>query len=192
MKYFLRWVQFRHDDPLVAEYEKIGYPTRKLVHYTGTTIVGFPTEPTITTLGMNEKLVTAAEATPEEQFKWLMLGEKYWIRGVTEEGKPVEDVYGNQISYTLKYKPAAVDFEHFKKMILKYQSQVRCCSVMPQEDTSSYEYQPEEPIGKERFEKIKKAISTAKEVSKLVEEIGREHVGCDNGACPVDFNSGSK
>jgi hypothetical protein len=24
------------------------------------------------------------------------------------------------------------------------------------------------------------------------EDVGREHVGCDSGACPVDFNSGSK
>jgi ribonucleoside-triphosphate reductase (formate) len=189
MKYFLRWVQFRHDDPLVKEYHKAGYPTRQLVHYTGTTIVGFPTEPTITTLGMEDKLITAAEATPEEQFKWLMLGEKYWIRGVTEEGKPVEDAYGNQISYTLKYKPDAVDYEHFKKMILKYQSQVRCCSVMPQEDTSSYEYQPEQPISAHEFMSIVEKVKKAK---KLTEEIGREHVGCDNGACPVDFNSGRK
>jgi hypothetical protein len=154
MKYFLRWVQFRHDDPLVEEYKSAGYPIRKLTQYAGTTIVGFPTEPTITTLGMEEKLVTAAEATPEEQFKWLMLGEKYWIHGVAEDGKAVEDAYGNQISYTLKYKPDLVDFEHFKKMILKYQSQLRCCSVMPQEGCFvSYEYQPEQSIGAKEFKK---------------------------------------
>jgi hypothetical protein len=133
--------------------------------------------------------VTAAEATPEEQFKWLMLGEKYWIHGVNEDSKPVEDAYGNQISYTLKYKPESVDFEHFKKMILKYQSQVRCCSVMPQEDISSYEYQPEQSIGVEEFKNVVDKIHHAKN---LTEEISREHVGCDNGACPVDFNSGRK
>lgn len=188
MEYFLRWVQFRNDDPLVAEYKKAGYPVKKLVNYTGTTVVGFPTEPTITTLGMGNKLVTAAHATPEEQFKWLMLGEKYWIRGVMPDGKPVEDVYGNQISYTLKYKPSLVDFDHFRKMIMKYQSQVRCCSVMPQEDVSSYEYQPEESIGAQEFSVIVKKIEHAA----LKEDIGREHVGCDNGACPVDFNSGKK
>lgn len=188
MEYFLRWVQFRHDDPLVQDYKKAGYPVRKLVHYTGTTIVGFPTEPTITTLGMGDKLVTAANATPEEQFKWLMLGEKYWIHGVTPEGKPVEEENGNQISYTLKYKPSLVDFDHFKKMILKYQSQVRCCAVMPQEDTASYEYQPEESVDFETYAEIVKKIERVA----LAEEIGREHVGCDNGACPVDFNSGRK
>ena len=186
MEYFLRWVQFRNDDPLVQTYKKAGYPVRKLTHYQGTTIVGFPTEPTITTLGMGKKLVTAAHATPEEQFKWLMLGEKYWIHGVDTEGKLVADSYGNQISYTLKYKPTIVDFDHFKKMILRYQSQVRCCSVMPQEDTSSYEYQPEQSISAEEFS------SVVTKIARIAEEVGREHVGCDNGVCPVDFNSGHK
>jgi ribonucleotide reductase alpha subunit len=189
MEYFLRWVQFRNDDPLVASYKAAGYPVKKLVNYTGTTIVGFPTEPTITTLGMGDKLVTAAHATPEEQFKWLMLGEKYWIRGVTPEGKPVEDVYGNQISYTLKYKPTLVDFDHFRKMIMKYQSQVRCCAVMPQEDVSSYEYQPEQAITEKEFFSI---VEKVERTAQLNEEVGREHVGCDNGVCPVDFNSGNK
>ena len=188
MAYFLRWVQFRNDDPLVEVYKQAGYPVRILQQYAGTTIVGFPTEPTIMTLGMGNKLVTAANATPEEQFKWLMLGEKYWIRGVTPEGTPVEDVYGNQISYTLKYKPSVVDFDHFKKMILKYQSQVRCCSVMPQEDTSSYEYLPEQAISEVEFAEVVAKI----ELAALTEDIGREHVGCDSGACPVDFNSGRK
>jgi intein/homing endonuclease len=188
MEYFLRWVQFSNDDPLVEVYKKAGYPVRKLTQYTNTTIVGFPTEPTITTLGMGDKLVTAANATPEEQFKWLMLGEKYWICGVTPDGKPVEDIYGGQISYTLKYKPNLTDFDHFKKMILKYQSQVRCCSIMPQEDTSSYEYQPEESISEKKFSSIVEKIQAAK----LTEDIGREHIGCDTGVCPVDFNSGKK
>jgi ribonucleotide reductase alpha subunit len=194
MAEFLRWVQFRNDDPLVTVYKDLGYPTRELVSYAGTTIVGFPTAPAITELGMGDKMVTAGDATPEEQFQWLLNGEKYWIHGTDENGVPVKDSYGNQISYTLKYKPEVVDFEHFKKMILKYQSQVRCCSVMPQSDTSSYEYQPEQPISSQDFLKIKEAIIDAqlRKQSVIREDIGREHVGCDNGACPVDFNSGSK
>lgn len=190
MREFLRWVQFRNDDPLVDTYKAAGYPVRDLVQYTGTTIVGFPTAPTITTLGMGDKLVTAAEASPEEQFKWLMLGEKYWINGTDEVGEPVKDSYGNQISYTLKYKPEVTDYDHFKKMILKYQSQVRCCSVMPQDDASSYEYQPEQPVTTYEYRRLVGMIASAKTV--LAEEIGREHVGCDNGACPIDFNSGAK
>lgn len=194
MAEFLRWVQFRQDDPLVETYRNHGYPTRDLVSYTGTTIVGFPTAPAITTLGMGDKLVTAGNATPEDQFQWLLNGEKYWIHGTDREGNPVKENYGNQISYTLKYKPEVVDYQHFKAMILKYQSQVRCCSVMPQADTSSYEYQPEQAVTSAEFQAIVHEINKAAERNAQVlnEEIGREHVGCDNGACPVDFNSGGK
>ena len=187
MREFLRWVQFRNDDPLVEIYRNDGYPTRELVQYNGTTIIGFPTAPAITRLEMGDKLITAAEATPEEQFKWLMLGEKYWIHGTDEAGTLTKENYGNQISYTLKYKPDTIDFEHFRKMILKYQSQVRCCSVMPQADVLSYEYQPEQPITSEEFASIMNGI-----VTHTSEDIGREHVGCDNGACPIDFNTGKK
>jgi hypothetical protein len=196
LAYYLRWVQFRSDDPLVQQYKDAGYPTRELVSYSGTTIVGFPTAPTITELGMGDALVTAGEATPEEQFKWLMLGEKFWIRGTDENGVPLNENFGNQISYTLKYKPELVSIEEFSDMILKYQSQVRCCSVMPQADVSSYEYQPEQPISIEEYAAIQDNISAATlraaKQQSMQEEIGREHVGCDSGACPVDFNSGRK
>ncbi len=74
--------------PLVAEYRAKGYPVRELKTYSGTTIVGFPTAPLICQLGMGDKLVTAAEATPEEQYEYLRLLEKYWIRGVDEAGQP--------------------------------------------------------------------------------------------------------
>ena len=98
MTQYLRWVQFRDDDPLIVKYRASGYPIRELQQYSGTIIVGFPTQPTIATLGMGDALVTAGQATPEEQYKWLMLGEKYWIHGVDENGEPVEENYGNQIS----------------------------------------------------------------------------------------------
>jgi hypothetical protein len=194
MAYYLRWVQFRNDDPLIPQYQNNGYPTRQLKEYSGTTIVGFPTAPAITELGMGDKLVTAGEATPEEQFKWLMLGEKYWIKGTDEYGVPVTEDKGNQISYTLKYKPELVSFDLFKDMLMKYQGQVRCCSVMPQEDTSSYEYLPEQPVSYEEYQSLlaglEKSIWKKAEVT---EEIGREHLGCSaTGACPVDFNSGDK
>lgn len=188
MREFLRWVQFRNDDPLISNYRDLGYPIRELVQYTGTTIVGFPTRPTITTLGMGDKLVTAAEATPEEQFKWLMLGEKYWICGTDENGGPLAVDYGNQISYTLKYDPKIVSLKHFQQMLLKYQSQVRCCSVMPQEDVGAYEYSPEQPVTGQEYIDI---VSRIKEPS-LHEDIGLEHVLCEGGACPIDFNTGEK
>jgi hypothetical protein len=187
MAWYLRWVQFREDDPAVEKYILNGYPYRYLKQYSGTVIVGFPTEPAIAQLGMGDKLVTAGEATPEEQYQWLHLGEKYWINGVTKEGTPLHERIGNQISYTLKYNPKNVDFKHFKQMLLENQSKIRCCSVMPQVDMAAYEYQPEQPITKAEYEGIAHAIEAA-----LQEEIGREHVACDGGACPVDFEEGDK
>lgn len=182
MREFLRWVQFRNDDPLVREYQNKGYPTKELKVYAGTTIVGFPTAPTITRLGMGDKLVTAAEATPEEQYKWLMLGEKYWIRGTDEKGSDIQEQYGNQISYTLKYKPDIVSFIEFKEMLQKYQSKISCCSVMPQVDGTAYEYQPEQPVSSEEYQSIVAGID------KMKEDVDFAHVDCAAGACPIDFN----
>jgi adenosylcobalamin-dependent ribonucleoside-triphosphate reductase len=184
MAWYLRWVQFRNDDPLVNEYIKNGFPHRKLIQYNQTTIIGFPTAPVITQLGMADKLVTAGEATPSEQYQWLKLGEKYWINGTDAAGVPVKESYGNQISYTLKYKPELVDYKHFRKMLKDHQSQIRCCSVMPQVDTSVYEYQPEERVSRERFEEIQANIR-----QQMQEDIGKEHVECEGGSCPIDFKS---
>jgi ribonucleoside-triphosphate reductase (formate) len=177
MREYLRWVQFRNDDPLIEEYRAKGYPVRQLKTYSGTTIVGFPTVPQICTLGMGDKLVTAAEATPEEQYEFLRLLEKYWLHG---DGA---HQYGGQVSYTLKYDPKTVDFEHFRRTLLEGQSTIKCCSVMPQTDATSYEYQPEEPVSKERFDEIVAAIKTGAPK----EDVGFEHVDCSSGSCPVDF-----
>lgn len=181
MREYLRWVQFRNDDPLVAEYQAKGYPIKKLRTYQGTTVVGFPTQPTIVQLAkdlhLTDKVVTAAEATPEEQFEYLRLLEKYWIAG----GRTNDT--GNQVSYTLKYDPEVVTLEEFSKVILKNQPTVKCVSVMPQVDATAYEYQPEQPLVKGEYERIAaliKGTSTA-------ESIDLVHVACDGGACPVDF-----
>ena len=192
LAHYLRWVQFRDTDPLVPAYEAQGYPVRRnLKTYTGTVIVGFPTEPIVASLGMGDALVLAGDASPEDQYKWLQLNEFYWLEGGTVaeylEGKgprPGEDRYGSQISYTLKYKPNETSFEEFSEMMMKYQPTIRCCSVMPEinADESVYEYLPEQPLTKVEFEASLKNIRLA-----LAEDIGREHVGCDNGACPVDF-----
>lgn len=182
MREFLRWVQFRADDPLVKDYQKRGYPIRELKTYSGTTIVGFPTAPTITRLGMGDKLVTAAEATPEQQYKWLMLGEKYWINGTDEKGNLLVEKYGNQISYTLKYKPDVVSYDAFREMMMKYQSKIACCSVMPQVNATAYEYQPEQPVTTEEYKDIVAKVNRTKE------DVGLEHVDCGSGgACPIDF-----
>lgn len=172
MRKLIRWVQFRYDDPLVEEYKAKGYPWRELKSYSGTVIIGFPTAPVITTLGMEDHLVTAGEATPEEQFRWLRLLEHYWL------GK-----HGpNQISYTLKYKPSETSFEKFENIMFKNMRHVRAVSVLPQIETLSYEYQPEEPITDQEFDKISGQI-----IDDMDEEVDRVHVQCDTGGCPIDF-----
>ena len=57
---------------------------------------------------------------------------------------------------------------------------------MPQTDAanSAYEYLPEEPVTKARYEEITRAISEA-----VAEDIGREHLDCSSGACPIDFKT---
>ncbi|CAO3459569.1 hypothetical protein [Azospirillum argentinense] len=184
MREFLRWVQFRHDDPIVAEYAAKGYPVRQLKTYSGTTIVGFPTAPIICTLGMGDKLVTAAEATMAEQMRYLRLLETFWIRGVEEDLTPLAVDTGNQVSYTAKYDPKTTSYADFMATMIDGQFDVRCCSVMPQSDATAYEYQPEQPVTKAEYELIREQI---REVA-AKEDIGFEHVDCGSGACPIDFN----
>lgn len=187
MREFMRWVQFRNDDPLVSEYEGKGYPIKRLKSYEGTTIVGFPTRPKICELDGGEWVVTAAEATPADQYQFLRLLEKYWIRGVAEDGvTPLPDT-GNQVSYTLKYDPAKIDFSGFLDTLIEGQFTVKCCSVMPQADTTAYEYQPEQPVTKHEFEMVAAAIAA----DNVKEDVGFEHVDCAGGACPIDFNKNS-
>lgn len=181
MREYIRWVQFRNDDPLVKRYQKKGYPSQVLKNYSGTTVIGFPTQPEICRLGMNGELVTAGEATLEEQYKWLMLLEKYWIVGVDEFEQPLDDT-GNQISYTLKYKKDKVDYKKFKSMIKKYQSQVKVCSVMPQQEMTAYEYQPEQAVTIGEFMKVLREITGEDGVK---EDIDLEALKCDSGACPI-------
>jgi len=169
----------------VAEYEAKGYPVRRLRTYESTTIVGFPTRLPICDMDGGAWIVTAAEATPSEQYEFLRLLEKYWIVGVEEDGvTPLADT-GNQVSYTLKYDPKKVDFEHFLNTLISGQFSIRCCSVMPQINSEVYEYTPEQAVTKAEYELISAAI---KEVA-LKEDVGFEHVDCGTGGCPVDFSS---
>lgn len=182
MRWYMRWVQFSESDPLIKTYEKNGYPIKHLKQYKNTVIVGFPTTPIITELGMGDALVTAAEATPEEQYRWISLGEKYWIHGVDDAGIPLTLNTGNQISYTLKYDPKVVDYAGFTKTLKEWQSKVKCCSIMPQEEKSSYEYLPEQPVTKAEYESVMNNIKRV-----LEEDVDFAHVDCSTGACPVDF-----
>lgn len=181
MREYIRWVQYRSDDPMVRKYQKKGYPVKELRSYTGSSAVGFPTQPLICRIGMNGELVTAGEATPEEQYKWLMLLEKYWIVGVAKDGQPLPDT-GNQVSYTLKYDPNRVTFQEYQDMVKKYQGLVKCCSVMPQQDSTAYEYQPEQPVTISEF---MKALNEIEKDESLLEDIDYEHLKCESGACPI-------
>jgi adenosylcobalamin-dependent ribonucleoside-triphosphate reductase len=185
MKEYIRWVQFRLDDPLYEKYKLLGYQCQELRTYVGSGIVGFPTQPEICKLGMGDRLVTAAQASPEQQYKWLMLLEKYWIHGTDDVGRPLVRNTGNQVSYTLKYKPSIIDFKSFCDMIRKYQSKIRCCSVMPQVDLddTAYEYQPEQQVTIEDYHAY---VTNIKQ--EIEEDLDRQHLDCSTGACPVDFN----
>ncbi len=185
MREYIRWVQFRDDDPIIKKYRRMKYPIKELKSYTGTVAIGFPTQPEICKLGMKDKLLTASEASPEEQYKWLMLLEKYWIVGVDEQGKPLPDI-GNQVSYTLKYDPDKVSFRKFSSMVRKYQPLIKTCSVMPKIDATAYEYQPEESVTINDFMKMVREIGMATGgEDKLLEDISLEHLKCDSGACPI-------
>lgn len=182
MREYIRWVQYRSDDPMVKKYQKKGYPVKELRSYQGSTAVGFPTQPLICRIGMNGQLMTAAEASPEDQYKWLMLLEKYWIRGVDSKGELLPEDTGNQVSYTLKYDPNRVTFKEYTEMVNKYQSKVKCCSVMPQQDITAYEYQPEQPVTISEFMRVLHEIEKDED---LMEDIDYEHLKCESGACPI-------
>jgi adenosylcobalamin-dependent ribonucleoside-triphosphate reductase len=171
---YLRWVQYRSDSPLLPELIAAGYPTRVLETYKGVTIVGFPTQPVICTLGMGDELVTAPNATPAEHFRFLRLLETYWLK---VSG-------GNQISYTLKYDPRTVTYDEYQATIMDNMPKVRAVAVMPFGDTSGYEYLPEEEVSAARFAELVARI----EGGRVEEDIGREHVECSTGACPITFN----
>jgi hypothetical protein len=181
---YLRWVQFkgvrREDgvwengtDPLLSTYEAKGYPVRSLRSFPGMSIVGFPTVPLIQRLGMGEKVLTAPEATPEEQFRWLELLEKYWI-GAEQ---------GNQVSYTLKIYTDRHDLENFRAMVATYQPGVRCCAVLPSRADSDlgYEYLPEEEVSAGRFAAITAGIAD----EKVREVVDWAHLQCASGVCPL-------
>jgi hypothetical protein len=182
---YLRWVQFKGTrdpvsgvwatdaDPLLAEYEARGYPMRALKTFPGMTIVGFPTVPLIMRLGLGDRLVTAPEASPAEQYHWLRLLERYWI-GAAQ---------GNQVSYTLKIYTDRHDLDGFREIVLREQPGVRCCAVLPTRADAlmGYEYLPEEEVSVDAFAALVAAIDavTAREA------VDMAHLQCAAGVCPI-------
>ncbi len=170
---YLRWVQFRASDPLVADYTARGYPVRALQTFPGVAIVGFPTLPLIQRLGLGDRLVTAPEATPAEQYRWLGLLERHWIGAAR----------GNQVSYTLKIATDRFDLEDFRAILLEHQPQLRCCAVLPSRPDSElgYEYLPEEEVDADRF----RAIVAGIDDPGVAEAVDLARLQCEAGVCPI-------
>ena len=119
-------------------------------------------------------MVTAGEATPEEQFEWLRLLEQYWIGPKR----------GNQISYTLKYHPALLTLEMYRQLISDNVPTIRAVSVLPEVELS-YEYEPEEEISRARYDQLMEVIGR-----RMHEDVDRVHVECEGGSCPISFDEG--
>ncbi|WP_457485713.1 recombinase [Teichococcus aerofrigidensis] len=181
---YLRWVQFKGtrdetgawrpgSDPLLADYAARGYSLRELRSFPGMTIVGFPTVPLAQRLGMESGLVTAPEATPDEQYRWLRLLERHWIGAER----------GNQVSYTLKIYTDRHDLKAFRAIVLREQPRIRCCSVLPSRPDSElgYEYLPEEEVSAGRFAALVEGIDD----SAVREAVDWAHLQCASGVCPI-------
>ncbi|PWS35242.1 recombinase [Falsiroseomonas bella] len=180
---YLRWVQFkgvkgehgwaRDADPLLPDYEARGYPVRGLRSFPGMSIVGFPTLPLIQRLGIGDRLVTAPEASPAEQYRWLGLLERHWIGAER----------GNQVSYTLKIFTDRHDLDAFRELVLRHQPEIRCCAILPSrpDHALGYEYLPEEELPAGRFAAIVDGIEDAA----LHEAVDMAHLACASGVCPI-------
>ena len=181
---YLRWVQFRggpdgqggwlpDGDPLIADYAARGYPVRALETFPGVTVVGFPTLPLIQRLGIGDRLVTAPEATPEEQYRWLGLLERHWLG----------EHRGNQVSYTLKIATDRVGLEDFRALLRAHQPHLRCCAVLPSRPDRDlgYEYLPEEEVAEDRFRAIVAAIRDPG----IAEAVDLARLQCEAGVCPI-------
>jgi hypothetical protein len=182
---YLRWVQFKGvrdeqseewadgSDPLLAEYAERGYPMRTLKTFPGMTVVGFPTVPLLLRLGLGERSVTAGEASPGDQYRWLRLLEAHWI-GAEK---------GNQVSYTLKIFSNTHDLESFRAIVREQQPLVRCCAVLPSrpDHELGYEYLPEEEVSEVAFDAIVRRI----DAGATHEGIDPVHLQCAGGVCPI-------
>ena len=170
--FYLRWVQYRHDDPALADLQERGYPVKDVSHaYPETVVVGFPTKMPITDL-LGPSVVLAGDMTPQDHYDWLHLLESTWL-----------SERGNNVSYTMKFKPEELPYEEYKRMVLENQPTVRTCSVMPQVDMSAYAYQPEERISREQYEDMVGKIARLKS-----EAYDKNALECEGGACPIEFD----
>jgi len=144
---------------------------RTLRTFPGMTVVGFPTVPLLLRLGLGHRTVTAGEAAPTDQYRWLRLLEEHWI-GAEQ---------GNQVSYTLKIYTNRHDLETFRAIVRDQQPHVRCCAVLPSrpDHELGYEYLPEEEISAEDFNTIVLKVEAG------IEHVDLVHLECAGGVCPI-------
>ena len=157
---------------MLADYERRGYPVRALHGVPGMSIVGFPTRPLASQLGMGARLVTALEASPEEQYRWLRLLERHWIGAER----------GNQVSYTLKLPADVLSLSEFRNLVLENQPGLRGCTVLPlrPDHALGYEYLPEESVDEARFAAILAGINDPG----LHEAVDMARLRCAACPCP--------
>ena len=180
MRYYLRWVQYKEGDAEIDLLMSRGYPVKDIRnYYSGYYVAGFPTKQPLVDLMGPENVVTADETTPEENFKWLLLLEKFWLGG---------DKRNNQVSYTLKYDPNKVSYLEFMDLILNHQPHVRCCAVMPQSDWQEsaklYGYVPEEPITELQYNALMDRITQPV----VYERYTDAELQCVGDVCPIEEN----
>lgn len=179
MTYYLRWVQFMASDPLVDDYERKGYPVRRVIEkadgtiaYPGMSIVGFPTKLPFSDMLPEGRIFNATDASPEDQFRWLELLEHTWI-----------GYNGNQISFSLKYNTSEYTMQEYGDLMLTWLPRVRCCSVMPADDwrktAALYGYVPEQPISATTYSELTAQIQATQEIIDMVT------LQCASGACPI-------
>lgn len=174
--YYIRWIMQAANTKTVQDHIARGYPVKDVSkHYNDTVVIGFPTKQPIVEMMPADLVVTAPEASFEDQFRWLQLLEAFWLG---------PDRRNAQISYTLKYDPKVVTYDRYVEYILKYQPTVRCVSLMPQIDKSAYEYVPEEVIDAETYYSLMGRIKAPV----TAELYDNEALTCEGGACPIEPN----
>lgn len=170
----IRWVQYQDSDPRLQELKDQGHPNKKYDQNPSVTLIGFPVVPLISKLGM-PYVITATEASPEDQYEYLRRLEKYWLG----------EKQANQISYTLKISTATCSAERFHEVVKTQQPTIKCCAIMPtrpdEELEKIYGYLPEESCSLARLEQVVIGINNPS----TVEDIDLETLRCASGACPL-------
>jgi len=174
-RHYIRWTMTTKGSETERQHRERGYPIKDVSHrYSNTVVIGFPMCLPIVNEMPDDKLVTASEATPEEQYTWLQLLERYWLG---------PDKRNNQVSYTLKWKKSEMTYEQYVQFVLKFQPLVRCCSLMPEleQSESLFGYLPEEPVSREKYGELVAHIDRFK-----LEVYDGEDLKCEGGICPIE------